>query len=64
MEALKWVGYVLASILVLAVIFGGGLFITILVVVGGLIFCFVLLVAFMASFISSYAEDEEPPSGQ
>lgn len=49
MEALKWIGYIVAAILVLSVIVGIGAFIAFVILIGGLATFLACLVAWTAA---------------
>lgn len=56
MEALKWVGYLIAAIFVLSVIAGLGALVTALVFIGGAIVTVLSLLMFIASVIKGLVE--------
>jgi hypothetical protein len=56
MSVLKWIGYFLASLFVLSVVLGTGLFIGIAVLIVGICFCLVALVSFGAYCIKAAFE--------
>jgi hypothetical protein len=50
-EALKWIGYIVAAIAVLSVVLGTGLFIVALITIGGALTFATMLVLLVASAI-------------
>lgn len=57
MAAIKNIGYFLLSLLVLAILLGGGAFIAIILAVGGAIACLFFVIAFIFAFIKAGIED-------
>lgn len=62
MGVLKWIGYVLAAILVLAVLLIGGALISALVAASGVILTAVAVVGVIALCIKEYCEYEPVPT--
>ena len=56
MEVLKWIGYIVAAIIVLTVIVGAGLFVVSIVFVGGVALAIGGTVILVAGLIKSFAE--------
>ena len=56
MEPLKWIGYVVAAILVLSVVIGIGLLVVAIVTIGGAIFTAVTLVGILAAQLRAHFE--------
>ncbi len=57
MGVFKWIGYFLASLLVLSVVIGGGLFIAIIIAIIGICFCLVAVVTFGAYCCREFFEN-------
>lgn len=51
MGALKWIGYTVAALLVLCVATGAGMFIAVVVAIGGALVCLFLLVLAIAAVL-------------
>lgn len=62
MGVLKWIGYTLAAILVLAVLLVGGALISALVAASGVILIVAAVVAVIALCIKEYCEHESVPT--
>lgn len=56
MEALKWVGYIVAAIAVLCLVASLGFAVALLAAIGGAIICFALIVYVLAEIIKGLVE--------
>lgn len=64
MGVLKWIGYIVAAILVLTVALGGGLLIAAIMAIGAALLCLVGLVTLTALLIKSLFDEVLRPRGK
>lgn len=64
MGVLKWIGYLVAAIVVLTVVVGCGLFVAAVVAIGGALLCLMGLVLLIASSIKAFCEEVLPQKGK